>query len=182
MNTQWGSLAQPPNGRTRSALGPTAPRRGLEPRFVPASLSRQVSYPLVRTMPQLGALPTAPGLARAFARTTLAEWQMTAFGEVAELLTSELVTNAVEASTDEHGDPLYKNGHIALVVFRMLASREGLVLEAWDMMPAAPVVQHAGTDDEHGRGMLLVQTLASRWSWRVVPGWPGKCVWAEIAP
>ena len=100
---------------------------------------------------------------------------------MAELLTSELVTNAVEASTDECGRPVYVNGHIALVVFRMLANRDGLVLEVWDMMPTAPEVRQATLNDEHGRGLLLVETLASRWDWRTVPDWPGKCVWAEIA-
>lgn len=69
---------------------------------------------------------------------------------------------------------------MALVIFRMLANRQGLLLEVWDMTPTAPVVQNAGTLDEHGRGMLLVQTLATRWSWKTAPDWPGKYVWAEI--
>ena len=139
-----------------------------------------VSYPLVSTLAPLGAVPTAPGCARAHLRNTLSEWNMAGYGEVAELVASELVTNAVEASTDAHGHPVYIGGHMAVVVFRMLAGRERLVLEAWDLAPAVPVVRNAGTDDEHGRGLVLVQALAYRWDWTVVPGWPGKCVWAEI--
>ena len=157
--------------------------RGPEPRTAtgPASRRRTVTYPLISTMPPLGALPTAPGAARAHVRSTLAEWHMATYEEVAILLASELVTNAVEASTDGHGNPVYINGQMALVIFRMLANRKGLLLEVWDMIATAPVVQNAGALDEHGRGMLLVQTLATRWSWKKAPDWPGKCVWAEIA-
>lgn len=139
-----------------------------------------VSYPLVSTLAPLGAVPTAPGCARAHLRNTLGEWNMDGHGEVAELVASELVTNAVEASTDGQGHPVYIDGHMAIVIFRMLANRDGLVLEAWDLAPAVPVVRNAGTYDEDGRGLFLVQTLAYRWDWKVVPDWPGKCVWAEI--
>ena len=64
-----------------------------------------MSYPLVSTMPPLGALATAPGSARAHLRNTLTDWRMSVYEEVAELLTSELVTNAVVAST---GDPRFR--------------------------------------------------------------------------
>jgi anti-sigma regulatory factor (Ser/Thr protein kinase) len=106
---------------------------------------------------------------------------MSAYGEVAELLTSELVTNALVASTDDNGKPTYVNGRMAVIIFRMLAYQAALVLEVWDMMPSAPEVRQAGELDEHGRGMFLVETLAYRWGRKVAHDWPGKCVWAEIA-
>jgi anti-sigma regulatory factor (Ser/Thr protein kinase) len=140
-----------------------------------------MSYPLVSIMPPLGALSTAPGSARAHLRNILKLWRMSSYEEVAELLASELVTNAVGASTDDNGQPIYVGGRLPVIFFRMLAYRDALVLEVWDMMPAAPVVQHANGYDEHGRGMFLVETLAARWSWKTAPDWPGKCVWVEIA-
>jgi hypothetical protein len=139
-----------------------------------------VSYPLVSTMPPLGALRTAPGSARAHLRNTLAEWHMSAYEEVAELLTSEIVTNAVEASTDEYGHPVYVGGRLPVIIFRLLAYRDGLVLEVWDLNPTAPTIGNAATYDEHGRGLLLVDTLAHKWDWKTAPDWPGKCVWAEL--
>lgn len=137
-------------------------------------------YPLVSQMTPLGALKTAPGCARAHLRDTLAEWQMTAYEEVAELLTSELVANAVLASTDEHGHPVYVNGHLPVIIFRMVASPDGLVLEAWDLVPTAPVMRQPDIWNESGRGLLLVDTLSQRWDWKTTPDWPGKCVWAEL--
>jgi hypothetical protein len=131
-------------------------------------------------MTPLGALTTAPGAARAHLRTTLAEWHMTAYTEVAELLTSELITTAVLALTDEHGNPVYVDGHLPVVIFRLIARPGVLVLEAWDQVPAPPVMRQAGTWDESGRGLLLVHTLAHRWAWKAAPDWPGKCVWAEL--
>lgn len=105
---------------------------------------------------------------------------MSAYKEVAELLTSELVTNAVEASTDEHGHPVYVGGSLPVIIFRLLANRDGLVLEVWDLMPTAPTVGNATTCDERGRGLFVVDTLAYQWDWKTVPDWPGKCVWAEL--
>jgi anti-sigma regulatory factor (Ser/Thr protein kinase) len=106
---------------------------------------------------------------------------MSAYEETAELLTSELVTNAVEASTDQRGNPVYVNGRMAIIIFRMLGYPQSLVLEVWDLMPAVPEVRQAGDLDERGRGMFLVHTLAHRWNYKTTPDWPGKCVWAEIA-
>lgn len=182
---QYQPPPQPPNGRANAAVGTARPNHSSEPRFGvgPAShalRAKPLRYPLVNQLTPLGALKTAPGCARAHLRETLAEWEMTAYQEVAELLTSELVTNAVLASTDEHGHPIYVNGHLAIVIFRMLAYRDALMLEAWDVVPAPPVMRQVDTWDESGRGLFLVHTLAERWDWRTAPDWPGKCVWAEL--
>jgi hypothetical protein len=105
---------------------------------------------------------------------------MTAYQEVAELLASELITNAVLASTDGQGNPVYVDGQLPVVIFRLIARPGVLVLEAWDQVPTPPVMRQVDVWDESGRGLFLVQTLAARWSWKTVPEWPGKCVWAEL--
>ena len=46
----------------------------------------------------LGALPTAPGCGRAWTRAILREWLLAGLSEPAELLVSELVTNAMQIS------------------------------------------------------------------------------------
>jgi hypothetical protein len=55
------------------------------------------------------------------------------------------------------------------------------VIEVWDSVPHAPVVRQADTDDESGRGLMLVEALCVQWGCSAVPGWPGKVMWAELA-
>ncbi len=146
----------------------------------PQPRAAHTSWPLTSTMTPLGALPTAPACARVHIRSTLTVWDMAMLADAAELVISELVTNAVRASTDERGHPRYANGRMPVIHVRMLADGVRLLLEVWDMAPALPVVRHAADDDEAGRGLQLVEALAYRWNWQTVPSWPGKCVWAEL--
>jgi hypothetical protein len=138
------------------------------------------TWPLSNSMAPLGALPTAPSCVRSHIRTTLCEWRMMALTDVAELVGSELVTNAVRASTDEHGHPFYLNGRMAVIFVRLLANHTRLVLEVWDLVPTLPMPCHVEPDTESGRGLELVEALAFAWSWKTTPSWPGKCVWAEL--
>ncbi|MFI5800606.1 ATP-binding protein [Streptomyces sp. NPDC051677] len=81
------------------------------------------------------------------------------------LIASELITNAVV-----HGE-----GPVAVALYH----RPGrLVIDVLDDNPAAPQTSCAQTEDESGRGLALVELLASRCGW--VPTDRGKSVWAEI--
>lgn len=154
--------------------------------YAPAVTPRQSTphvdhpWPLASIMAPLGALPTAPACVRAHVHNTLAEWRMTSLIDAAELVASELVTNAVHASTDEQGHPLYREGRMAVVFVRLLADRARLILEVWDMAQARPIARHMEADAESGRGLELVEALAANWGWKTAPDWPGKCVWAEL--
>lgn len=132
------------------------------------------------TVLPLGVLPTAPACVRAHVRLVLAEWNMASLADTAELVASELVTNAVLASTDADGHPLYRGGTLAMVYVRMLADHARLLLEVWDTSPAAPVPMHAEPDDENGRGLQLIDAMTDKWGWTSVDGWPGKVVWAAL--
>jgi hypothetical protein len=91
-----------------------------------------------------------------------------------------MVTNAIEASTDANGHPIYIGGQLPVVIVRLVAVSGGLVLEVWDLVPTGPVMRTANTWDERGWGLSLVDALAYQWAWRTPPDWPGKCVWAEL--
>ncbi|MEZ7007032.1 ATP-binding protein [Streptomyces sp. AD55] len=53
-------------------------------------------------------------------------------------------------------------------------------IEVTDREPHAwLVVRHAGADEESGRGLLLLDSVALRWG--VVPREGGKTVWCEVA-
>jgi hypothetical protein len=66
----------------------------------------------VSQLAPIGALPTAPGRARAHVRATLDQWGQSALAAVAELLISEMVTNAVKASANDDGQPAYLAGRL----------------------------------------------------------------------
>jgi len=125
-------------------------------------------------------LPGATPCARLHARAVLSEWGLGELAEAAELIVSELVTNAVRASTAPDGHPRYDGAGMPVVVLRMASDRIKLMIEVWDVIPGAPAAAHPGPDDESGRGLMLVAAQCDRWSWQSAPGWPGKVVWAEL--
>jgi anti-sigma regulatory factor (Ser/Thr protein kinase) len=108
------------------------------------------------------------------------EWGLGELAEAAELIVSELVTNAVRASTTPDGRPRYDGTGMPVVVLRMASNRIKLLIEVWDVIPGAPAAARPGPDDEGGRGLMLVAAQCDRWSWQTAPGWPGKVVWAEL--
>ena len=129
--------------------------------------------PPPRAALDLGALSTAPGCARAWTRQVLWEWQLTALSETAELVVSELTTNAMLASR-RLGRP-----HIRLTL--TLDDRE-LVISVYDQSPSAPGPANAGAEDENGRGLLLVEALSNQWGWYTFnEGTHGKVVWAVVS-
>jgi anti-sigma regulatory factor (Ser/Thr protein kinase) len=137
------------------------------------------SWPLSTSL-LLGALLGATPCARLHARAVLAEWGLDDLAEAAELVVSELITNAVMASTGPNGRPRYDGAVMPVVVLRLASDRIRLLIEVWDGIPGAPHAAHPGPDDESGRGLMLVAAQSDRWNWQTVPGWPGKVVWAEL--
>lgn len=134
-----------------------------------------------RIMPPLGVLPTAPSVARAYARTTLATWGMGDFSAVTDLIVSELVTNGINASTGPDGSPLYVDGRMLVVQLRLFTDGKRLMTEVWDQAPGVPVRKTAGLDDENWRGLQLIDSLTgSQWGWVPATTGPGKCVWAVV--
>jgi hypothetical protein len=129
---------------------------------------------LVSSKAPSGALPTAPACVRAHVKTTLTGWHLAALTDTAEPVASELVTNAVRASTDERGHPKYWNGHMAIIVVRLLADHTRLVLEVWDMADGVPAARHVTADDECGRGLDLVEAATTSWGTRPLLAGPAN--------
>ena len=121
----------------------------------------------------LGALPTAPACARAWTRRILWEWQLTCLSDSAELVVSELITNAMRASR-----PLDRPS------IRLTLTREQgeLGIYVRDYCPGTPQPANAGDEDENGRGLLLVEAMSSRSGWYPSKdGIAGKVVWAALS-
>ena len=110
--------------------------------------------------------PAAVGPVRAECAATLEAWGLGDVGYTAELILSELITNAVR-----YGSPPIR--------VRLLHDR-GLICEVADGSSTAPHPRRAAATDEGGRGLFLVAQLASRWGTRYTAR--GKVIWAELSP
>ena len=108
--------------------------------------------------------PRSVARARELAREQLTAWQLDALADTAELLVSELVTNALR----------YGEGNIRL---RLMLDRT-LVCEVWDAGQVQPRRRRAHDTDEGGRGLQLVDLLSSGWGSRRTP--TGKAVWFQM--
>lgn len=83
----------------------------------------------------------------------------------AALIAGELLTNALL-----HGNPP--------VTLRLLATAAGLRVEAADASPTMPLRQRASSESLTGRGLAMVDVVATRWG--CAPDGHGKIVWAEL--
>lgn len=168
---------------TGSGWGDRGPEHGsgVGPASMKGPAVTTTSWPLSSSL-ALGALPTAVGSARLHARAVVCEWSLVGLAENVELVVSELVTNAVRATTGPDGRPQYEDqlSGLPVVHLRLNSDRVRVLIEVWDPSTGAPIAKQAEPDDESGRGLMLVEALCERWSWDVVPGWAGKVVWAEL--
>ena len=129
----------------------------------------------------IGALPTATPCARLHARNIACEWGLHGLADTIELVVSELVTNAVKASTDRDQRPHYTDQHgLAWIHLRLSTDRRAALVEVWDENVTLPAPNQPGLDDESGRGLMLVEALAERWGWALASTRRGKIVWALI--
>lgn len=96
----------------------------------------------------------------------LAAWALTEASFTAELVVSELVTNAIR-----YGAPPIR--------LRLIHDASTLICEVSDTSHTAPHLRRAKTWDEGGRGLLLVAQLTQRWGSRHTAD--GKTIWAELA-
>jgi anti-sigma regulatory factor (Ser/Thr protein kinase) len=112
----------------------------------------------------------------------MCEWGLSGLAETVELVVSELVTNAVLATTGSDGRPRYDDelAGLPVVHIRLLSDRERVVVEVWDRSTEAPTLKEAEPDQESGRGLMLVEAVCERWGWATAAGWHGKAVWAEM--
>ena len=132
-----------------------------------------IPYPWpLRSHLELGALPGAVPCARLHARNLLWEWGLNGLAADAELLVSELVTNAVNATAGQQQ---------AAIRLRLSSDSASVLVEVWDADPQPPAPKDLTEDEEGGRGLFLVAALSTRWSWFLTQEPAGKVVWCELA-
>jgi hypothetical protein len=135
----------------------------------------------------MGALPTVPGLARAFTALVLGSWDLVevpGLAEVSELIVSELSTNVVQSATGDDGSANYQaDGRLTQMWLRLMSDGAQMRIELWDNLPPSagiPVLRHPEESEEHGRGLQMVDRFSRSWGWNPVPGMRAKFVWALL--
>jgi anti-sigma regulatory factor (Ser/Thr protein kinase) len=116
---------------------------------------------------RLAAGPFAAAEARRQVRSAISAWDLCVDLDIAILLASELVTNAI---THDPG---------RLATLQISCSRDELRVTVFDSSRRHPVVVDAAADAETGRGLMLVATLAADWGSYSTPA--GKAVFFVLA-
>ena len=107
--------------------------------------------------------PSSIAEARAFVRDSLGG-QSERLLDRAELLVSEIATNCVTHARSE---------------FEVAVHRGAVIrVEVRDLDRRMPALGSPSPDDTSGRGLLMVEAVASAWG--VTPGEDGKSVWFEL--
>lgn len=115
---------------------------------------------------RLWATEQAPRTARALL-AELGESVTLEQAQVAQLLVSEVVTNALRHTPSE-------------VIWIEVETGERVRVSVTDNSPHLPEHHSPHPDEIDGRGILLVQELADHWGSEIVPG-HGKRVWFELS-
>lgn len=114
-------------------------------------------------------------IGRSFTRMTLRSWDLAELSAQAELVVSELVTNAIR-----HG--LVSARRIVEeypVGLRLLAQASFVTCMVTDPGSQLPVRAPAGSLAESGRGLQVVESCSVRWGWQPLDA-GGKVVWALL--
>jgi serine/threonine-protein kinase RsbW len=106
-------------------------------------------------------------LARQVTREVLGAWRLAHAEETAVLLVSELVTNAARHAGDTDA-----------ITLELAAAPTWLRIEVYRCRPGLGVPRTPGEFDESGLGLVLVDSLASRWGVRETM--TGNIAWAEL--
>ena len=111
--------------------------------------------------------PAAAAEARRQVRAAICTWDVPVDPDVAVLLTSELVTNAIR----------HQAGRTVTLV--ITCPEDQLRVDVYDTSCFMPVLVDAPADAETGRGLMLVATLSADWGFYRTPA--GKAVYFTLA-
>jgi anti-sigma regulatory factor (Ser/Thr protein kinase) len=116
----------------------------------------------------LAAGPAAASEARSQVRAAIDDWDVPVDPEVAVLLTSELVTNAIQHQAG------------ATITLTITCVCDQLRVAVHDTSDRVPVPVDAPPDAEAGRGLILVASLSTEWGFNRTDA--GKVVYFTLMP
>jgi anti-sigma regulatory factor (Ser/Thr protein kinase) len=119
--------------------------------------------------------PASSRAARDFTRQTLHGWELRELSQDAAVIVSELVTNALRHGFRGHPNGT-ADGGVELILWQR--SRH-LVCVVTDPSSEPPVRAAPDASAEAGRGLQVIQALASTWGWSRLDA-HRKAVWAAL--
>ncbi len=163
------AVRRTPETPARRQPEPAGPDRWMQPRTEPIGAGTQrppwTGPDGDRLTYTLAPEPGASYEARVVTRLALDHWGLDGLTDTLTLVVSELVTNAVT----------HAGSAVRLELERVA---EGVRVSVSDGSAEVPEHRRATPREEHGRGVHLVDVLATRWGTDPLPG--GKRVWAEL--
>jgi serine/threonine-protein kinase RsbW len=121
---------------------------------------------------ELAGTPHAARQARDLVRDVLGDGHP--YGRDAELIASELVTNAVAHTRSGH-----PGGTVTFAIAARTQPDEVRILVRDDGGPGAPATPAADPDREYGRGLAIVSALATEWGSHAGP--TGRATWCRLS-
>lgn len=116
--------------------------------------------------------PESVGMIRGQVRAALEFHGLDTYVDDAELIASELVSNAVRHAKTSETDKVT----VALI---RVENPAGVAVIVVDSSKEAPVMREFTLDEEGGRGLRIVDALSARWDWR--PEGEGKAIIAILS-
>jgi anti-sigma regulatory factor (Ser/Thr protein kinase) len=141
-------------------MAPTRPNHPTRPASPPLPASQHQCR-----IPLMADLAAAAG-ARSVVEDAIRAWHVPVDADVAVLLTSELVTNAVTHGSARPG---------TFVLLTIACDAAVLRVDVHDGSGDLPVLDEAAPEAETGRGLLLVTSLSAEWGFYRTPA--GKAVY-----
>jgi anti-sigma regulatory factor (Ser/Thr protein kinase) len=120
----------------------------------------------------LRSCPESVPVARRQVRAALSMHGLGEYADDAEIITAELVTNAVQHACA----PGTKTIRVSLT---HTGSPAAVTVAVSDSSPHGPIKRDTPPGSEQGRGLQIVEALSAHWGWRPEDG--GKAVFAVLA-
>ena len=120
----------------------------------------------------LPSIPESVRIARFHVRAALGFHGLGEYADDAEIITSELVTNAVQHVRDDGTNTI-------VVALARVWNPEAVTVVVSDSSPDGPIRRDASADSSQGRGLQIVEALSAHWGWHRQDG--GKAIFATIA-
>jgi anti-sigma regulatory factor (Ser/Thr protein kinase) len=117
-------------------------------------------------------IPESVRIARLHVRAALGFHGLGEYADDAEIITSELVTNAIRHVCNDGSETVG-------VILARTWNPESVTVVVTDSSPQGPVMREAPAGSERGRGLQIVEALSAHWGWHPQDG--GKEIFAVLA-